>query len=569
MICYFFSGNRYIRVTRQDIWPGSVDPGYPAPLSIWGWGAFGATGIDAALYSGNKCYFFAGTKYIRVTRGGTGPGTVDPGYPAPISNWGWGAFGATGIDAALYSGSKCYFFAGDQYIRVTRGETGAGTVDPGYPAPISNWGWGAFGATGIDAALYSGSKCYFFAGDQYIRVTRGETGAGTVDPGYPAPISNWGWGSFGAGGIDAALFSGMDDPACLYPSSYPTSLPIDRVLQILGSPQRGSVSYYLDTTESMGGGSGRNELNHAQGLARTPKLSDGSIYVFLTYSEISAIGTLSRYRYEGPTDGDRITPTNGALAVAPKEELILVDKEEHPADIVFLQDIDRADAGYIFVTEAYDGNAVSIYSWSRGGNFKQIGLIPFGPFPPDVEELHGPEFVFLDRVEDYYYLGMLYGQIGQLFRAKTEELFPTCTIGEMNVAAFQPVPAYDIVPPANLLPASNMFETPIYSDAAQVKLIRDANDQWFLLGFRGVPDDNTAATDYIDLYPVSFSPFAIGGRISATHVTFPAGDTSFASTGTHYVDALGRVMVSCSYRWAKDDLSGGAGYVTRVDELST
>jgi hypothetical protein len=100
-------------------------------------------------------YFFSGNEYIRVTRGETGPGTVDPGYPAAISNWGWGAFGAHGIDAALYSGSKCYFFSGNQYIRVTRGETGAGTVDPGYPAPISNWGWGAFGARGIKAALSS------------------------------------------------------------------------------------------------------------------------------------------------------------------------------------------------------------------------------------------------------------------------------------------------------------------------------------------------------------------------------------------------------------------------------
>jgi len=154
--------------------------------------------LTASLYSGSKCYFFAGNRYIRVTRGDTGPGTVDPGYPAPISSWGWGSFGARGIDAALYSGSKCYFFAGDKYIRVTRGDTGPGTVDPGYPAPISNWGWGSFGARGIDASLYSGSKCYFFAGNRYVRVTRGDTGPGTVDPGYPAPVDpNWGWpGSF-------------------------------------------------------------------------------------------------------------------------------------------------------------------------------------------------------------------------------------------------------------------------------------------------------------------------------------------------------------------------------------
>src|SRR5437016_5587557 len=70
--------------------------------------------IDAALYSGSKCYFFHGSRYLRVTRGDTGPGTVDSGYPAPISNWGWpGGFGAAGIDAALYSGTKCYFFKGN------------------------------------------------------------------------------------------------------------------------------------------------------------------------------------------------------------------------------------------------------------------------------------------------------------------------------------------------------------------------------------------------------------------------------------------------------------------------
>jgi hypothetical protein len=208
---YFFSGTQYIRVTRNDTGPGAVDPGYPKSISAnWGWGALGANGIDAALYSGSKCYFFSGKQYIRVTRGVTGPGTVDPGYPRPISpNWGWGAFGANGIDAALYSGSKCYFFSGKQYIRVTRGETGPGTVDSGYPRPISVWNWGSFGANGIDAALYSGSRCYFFSGNQYIRVTRSDEGAGTIDAGYPKTISpNWGWGDFGGDGIRGALYSG-------------------------------------------------------------------------------------------------------------------------------------------------------------------------------------------------------------------------------------------------------------------------------------------------------------------------------------------------------------------------
>lgn len=192
---YFFHGRQYIRVTRGETGPGTVDPGYPQPISNWGWSSiFGANGIDAALYSRSKTYFFSGDQYIRVSREETGPGTVDPGYPEPISNWGWGSiFGKDGIDAALYSNSKCYFFSGSQYIRVTRGETGPGTVDPNYPEPISNWGWGDFGASGIDAALYSGPKCYFFAGDQYIRVTRGDVGPGTVDSNYPQPMSNWGW----------------------------------------------------------------------------------------------------------------------------------------------------------------------------------------------------------------------------------------------------------------------------------------------------------------------------------------------------------------------------------------
>lgn len=43
MIDYFFSGNRYIRVTRGEIGPGRIDPGYPAPISNWGWGRLAPT----------------------------------------------------------------------------------------------------------------------------------------------------------------------------------------------------------------------------------------------------------------------------------------------------------------------------------------------------------------------------------------------------------------------------------------------------------------------------------------------------------------------------------------------
>jgi hypothetical protein len=132
-------------------------------------------------------YFFSGESYIRVWRGDTGAGTTDTGYPANISNWQWPhGFAPDGIDAALYSGSVCYFFKGPNFIQVARGTTGAGT-EPVAIQPISWWNWPkGFGTDGIDAALWSGPVCYFFKGNEYIRVTRdSDTVPGTTDLGYP------------------------------------------------------------------------------------------------------------------------------------------------------------------------------------------------------------------------------------------------------------------------------------------------------------------------------------------------------------------------------------------------
>jgi hypothetical protein len=95
------------RVHSRDTWrdrPGHGRPGVPGADRELDWGHFGDKGIDAALYSGSVCYFFDGGNYVRVHRGGTGAGLLDGGYPAPISNWGWGEFGKGGIDTALYSG---------------------------------------------------------------------------------------------------------------------------------------------------------------------------------------------------------------------------------------------------------------------------------------------------------------------------------------------------------------------------------------------------------------------------------------------------------------------------------
>ncbi|WP_263381434.1 hemopexin repeat-containing protein [Granulicella arctica] len=193
-----------------------------------GWNTFPA-GFDSShvcpLYDETGAYFFNNTEYIRMTRGNEGPGTLDfaprsiasLGYPAPFNQ---GPF-----DAALYSEGYVYFFKGQSYMRCTRSDGQLGPHDPGYPTNIAPWGWeGAadFGGPtgGISAALNSGGVDYFFekfnpktyAVQRYIRVTRGETGPGTVDAGYPQPITNWGWraGFPGPQGVTGALFSGED-----------------------------------------------------------------------------------------------------------------------------------------------------------------------------------------------------------------------------------------------------------------------------------------------------------------------------------------------------------------------
>ncbi len=85
--------------------------------------------------------------------------------------------------------------------------------------------------------------------------------------------------------------------------------------------------------------------DHHQGLARTHKLSDGSIYFFLSHSETDTgdQGSLSQYRNAAPTDQDHILSTN-PLTVAPMKQLVLLD-EQHPSDITFLADVNGLDAG--------------------------------------------------------------------------------------------------------------------------------------------------------------------------------------------------------------------------------
>jgi hypothetical protein len=184
--------------------------------------------------------------------------------------------------------------------------------------------------------------------------------------------------------------------------------------------------------------------DHYQALARTHKLSDASVYFFLAHSEVFKLliyqghGSLLQYRYDGPTEQDHVLesspPTYGTL-----EELRFIDSdrpEQHPSDITFLPEVDGLDAGYLFVTEEYDNRRVTVYLWEPGQDLAVQGQI-FAGFPTG-----GPQFLFLDRVDSDYYLGIAseHWGWGQLFRVPAEQLFAKCAKGSMNVDAFRLVP---------------------------------------------------------------------------------------------------------------------------------
>jgi hypothetical protein len=341
-------------------------------------------------------------------------------------------------------------------------------------------------------------------------------------------------------------------PSCVYPASNPTGRPIHDELQGVAANQHSCSSFYLDTVEGMSNDVLSTEgEDHHQGLARTHRLSDGSIYFFLSHSELDEgdKGILAQFRYAGPVDHEHVLHAS-PLTVAPMAQRLPID-EQHPSDIAFLPEVNHLDAGYLFVTEEFDKHRVSVYRWEPNHDLVLHGRILQG-FPQGA-----PNFLFVDLVDDTYYLGIASNNTGwgKLFTARCNELFPKCAKGGMDVGAFKPA-----------LPES-MFPFPVIGGASQVKLIKDSTGQWFLLGFRSDPPDDPNGTDYVDVYEVRFSPyFVISYRLSSTHISFRAGDTGFASTGTHYVEKSGRLLISSSYRWSEDEGPHGTGFVSRVDE---
>jgi len=356
---------------------------------------------------------------------------------------------------------------------------------------------------------------------------------------------------------------------CIYPQSNATAHPIADELAALAANRSKCTSFYLDTVEGMSDDFPYTEgEDHHQGLARSHLLSDGSIFFFLTHSETDEgdQGIVAQFRYGGPTDGEHVVETDPPT-VAPMEQLLRID-EQHPSDIEFLPDVNRADSGYLFVTKEFVERRVVVYRWTPGEDLVLVDHI-FQGFPaaiPDevlvkpggvpLSPIAGPNFIFLDRAGAYYYLGIAsdHWGWGQLMRARDAELFPGCRPGVIDVSAFTP---------------AGMFPYPVLhrTGACQVGLVRDAEAKWFLLAYHSDPPDEEEATDYVDLYGVRFEPFAISYLLDTVHVSFEPGDTSFASTGTHCVEESGRLLLLTSYRWAEDEGPGDSSYVSRVDEL--
>lgn len=339
---------------------------------------------------------------------------------------------------------------------------------------------------------------------------------------------------------------------CVYARSNSTRRTIIEELQAIAANRDRCTSFYLDTLESHSDDAPFTEgEDHHQGLARTHRLSDGSIYFFLSHSEMDSgdRGNLMQFRYSGPVEGEHVVTTS-PLTVAPLVQLLETD-EQHPCDLVFLPEVNNADAGYLFVAEQ-NVHRLAVYHWTASGAFEHVGAIA------QESPLGGPNFVFLDRVDDRYVLGVAFadansGQI-RLYSANPAALFPGCVPGAIDISAFQPTAPESI------------FAFPVSNAASQVQLVRDASGTWFLLAFRGDPPDKVDATDFVDVHRVEFSPFSITPRLDSIHISFNPGDTSFASTGTSYVEQSGRLLISSSYRWSKDEGPGDSSYVSRVDE---
>jgi hypothetical protein len=80
--------------------------------------------------------------------------------------------------------------------------------------------------------------------------------------------------------VEARAIGDVSRGRCKYPQSNALGGDIKDALEGLAANGGNCSRFYLDTVESMSSGS----ANHHQALARTHRLSDGSIYFFLAHS---------------------------------------------------------------------------------------------------------------------------------------------------------------------------------------------------------------------------------------------------------------------------------------------
>jgi hypothetical protein len=345
----------------------------------------------------------------------------------------------------------------------------------------------------------------------------------------------------------------------VYPQSNALVRPPLEELAAFGS----CVSFFVDDTESECGGCFDDccpvdccqQENHHQGLARTPQLSDGSIYFFVSHSEIDSHGTLLSFRWAGPVAGEHVD--GPGLTATLDERLPLMD-EEHPSDIDFLPDVNHFDSGYLFVANEYDLKKVRVYYWAP----QPIGLVEIGTIDPGLAK---PSHILIDKVRDHYWLVVLDDtpdgsgvRHATPFRAYYKDLFPSGSQASMDISAFQQLPSFT-------------FKNDVGS---QAQLVRDANDDWYVLVYNADEDEN----DYVYVRNITFAddgtvtlgdgatgPPPPSGATDVVHFFLPAGDTGFSNTGTHYVDRDGHLIIASSERWSQS-LDGPFGYETRVDE---
>lgn len=358
---------------------------------------------------------------------------------------------------------------------------------------------------------------------------------------------------------------------CAYPQSHPLNVTMEEALQAIHAHAGGSAErIFLDTVDGHQNTALREGEDHHQGIARSQKMSDGSVHFFLTHSEMDDgdQSQVMQFAYNGPVIGEHIVqsyPKRTVALMTDQVELV----EQHPSDLDYLPDINGYDGGYIFVTESNQQHRLVVYHFKPGQKLRMVGSINHdGP---------GPTFVFVDKVDDdQYVLGLGYQHefthpggrsehriLGTVYAAHARDLFPTCREGEMVVAAFKPVSH-----PSR----GSDINVPMYENTSQVKLVRDTTSQWYLLAFRGDTDDEDA-TDYVHAFRVtSFAPFRVDeANVISRHVTLQPGATSFTSTGNAHVEPSGRLLLFSSSRWAHEDdeAEPGHGYISAVDEIGS